>query len=511
MRRLLLPQILLLVLLTFHSAPADPEKRAISDPEALKPGRFVPLEYSLPSLLPSAEEPLHLDLGKAMTLALREAPSLERVQSKIRQAQYQVEEAYTLANPTATFRGQYSRVEPPVSIPGGIVINPANNYEASLALRQAIFTFGRLKWNVLVSKLSKRAAQEEYRGEVNRLLLLVAQSYIDALVAQERVIIAEDNLEAQLANLRVSRSLLEQGVAANFDVLRISAASSQAQQTLIEARTGEQLARARLLSLLNLPAQKEISLQALSLYAPKQEMDLESFQKCALDTRPDLRSLRWTIEAAKAQVVAVEKSNNPSLELQNTTVMRNATGFAPGTQNTTAIVLNIPLFDGGVTHFQREQARESVLQLTHDLEQAERDVVLQVEEYQRQLFDLWQALDVGKESVAQADEALRVALLRYENGISTNVELLDSQAARSEARFRLSQAQGRYLAARWNWWQATTGEYPVEVNFPPDIRARLQAEGIPRSDEAFSDQEFESKFGPSLRIEETPVMPIKGL
>jgi hypothetical protein len=44
------------------------------------------------------------------------------------------------------------------------------------------------------------------------------------------------------------------------------------------------------------------------------------------------------------------------LELQNTTVMRNATGFAPGTQNTTAIVLNIPLFDWGVTYFQREQA-----------------------------------------------------------------------------------------------------------------------------------------------------------
>ena len=231
----------------------------------------------------------------------------------------------------------------------------------------------------------------------------------------------------------------------------------------------------------------------------------------ALEIRPDLRSLRWAVEAAKARVEVAETSNNPTLELQNTTTNRNATGFSPGTQNTTALVLNVPLFDGGVSHYQKEQALESVTQLTKELEQLERDAVLQIEEVHQQLVDQWRGIAVAEESVVQADEALRVAVLRYENGISTNVELLDAQAQRSEARFRLSQARGKYLTSRWNWWRVTAGEYPTEVPFPSDIRARLEAEGIPAGDDAFLSAPSKEKLGPMLPKEEAPPIPIRGL
>jgi outer membrane protein TolC len=489
------------------------EVRVIPDPDALAPPRVVPLEEVIPSVTDPAlaVESLRLDLRGAMSLALSTTPSLERIRSKIRQTQYQVDEAYTLVNPTATFQAQYSRVEPPVSITGGTVISPTDNYQFSLTLRQAIYTFGRLKWNVLANKLSKRVVEEEYRTEVNRLVALVAETYIDVLLSQERVTIAQDNLESQLANLRISRLLYEQGVVARFDVLRTSAAASQAQQTLIEAETGEQLARARLLSLLDEPLDRKLRLEGLSIYAPKDDISLNEFKLKALETRPDLRSVRWAVEAAKAQVEVAETSNNPSLELQNTTINRNATGFSPGTQNTTALVLSVPLFDGGVSHYQKEQALESVTQLTEDLEQLERDAVLQIEEVHQQLIDQWRAISVAEETVTQADEALRVAVLRYENGISTNVELLDSQAERSEARFRLSQARGKYLASRWNWWRVTAGEYPVEVPFSPEMRARLDAEGIPAADEAFQNTPSAEGLKSLLPIEEAPPLPIRGL
>jgi outer membrane protein len=481
------------------------------DPNALAPPRAVPLVDALPSATESGQGTLRLDLRQAMSRTLEETPSLERIRSRIRQAQYQVDEAYTLVNPTANFQAQYSRVEPPIAITGGVVINPPDNYQFSLTLRQAIYTFGRLKWGVLSDKLSKRVVEEEYRAEVNRLVSLVAQRYIEALLSQEQVTIAEENLEAQMANLRTSQLLYEQGVSAKFDVLSISAATSQAEQELIEARTREQLARARLLSLLNEPLERKLSLEPLELVEPNPDLVLLDAKLQALEIRPDLRSLRWAVEASKARVELAKTSNRPSLELQNTTINRNATGFSPGTQNTTALVLNIPLFDGGVSRLQAEQAQETVVQLTEDLEQAERDAVLQIEEVHRQLSDRWQAIEVAEVSVAEADEALRVAVLRYENGISTNVELLDSQAASSRARFRLSQAKGNFLISRWNWWQATAGEYPVEVILPEQIRARLEAEGIPGPDRSFLTGSSKSKLGPLLPATESPVLPVRGL
>ena len=222
----------------------------ISSPDVLAPLRPGRLTEQTDSAVEPSQK-LDLDLSETMRQVLLSTPILKRVESQIRQAESGVQEAFAPAYPTIDFSAQYSRVQPPVSFPGGAVVTPANNYNLSLVVRQAILTFGRLKWGVLASKLNKRSNEEDFRTEVNRLILLVAQRYIEALLSSEQVTIAEDDLEAQLANLRTSKLLFEQGVAARFDVLRNSSAVSQAQQTLLEARSNEGLAKARILSLLN--------------------------------------------------------------------------------------------------------------------------------------------------------------------------------------------------------------------------------------------------------------------
>lgn len=489
------------------------EGRVIGHPEELAPPRSVPLGESLPSVTEPRREQqlLRLSLRNAMGKVLEGTPTLLKIESRIRQAEYRVQEAFTPAYPTIDFTAQYSRIEPPVAFPGGAVINPPDNYQFQLVIRQAIYTFGRMKWNVLANKLAKRTIQEEYRTELNRLIFLVAQRYIEAVIAQEQVANAQDDFEAQLANLRRSQLLFEQGVAAKFDVLSTSSAASRAQQTLIEAQTNESVAKARLLSLLDEPLNRKLQLDAIPLQSPRSDMYLSDAKLKAIETRPDLRSLRWAVEEARARVEVAETSNNPNLELLNTTINRNATGFSPGSQNTTAIVLSVPLYDGGVSHLQREQALEAVEQLTLDLEQAERDAVLQIDETYRQLVDRWKAISVAEENVTQAEEALRVAVLRYENGISTNVELLESQSSRSVARFQLAQAKANFLLSRWSWWQATAGEYPTEVPLSEEIRTRLNAEGVPDGEEILNRGESESEFGPLLPDEPAPPLKIRGL
>ena len=492
-----------------------PPQVPIRSPEELSPPRQHPVGETMPEVVDAerGRTPLRLSLPEVFTKVLGQSPSLDKIQSRIREAQYKVDEAYTIVSPTADFSAQYSRVEPPVSFPGGPIISPANNYQLSLTLNQAIFTFGRLKWNTLAGKLSRRSIQEEYRGELNRLIGLTAQTYIQVLLAQEAVLIAQDNLEAQLAALRTSQLLFENGVAARFDVFRNEAEASKSQQDLIEAETSERIAKSRLLSLLGEPLGRPLELVALDLFEPE-NLQLKNTKVRALEIRPDLRSLRWAIEAGKARVEAARVTNAPTLALQNQTVNRNATGFSPGTQNTTAVVLTIPLYDGGSARLKAEQGREVVQQLTKDLEQAERQVTLEIEETYFQLQDAWRAIEVTESAVKQAEEALRVALLRYRNGISTNVELLDAQAARSQARFALAQKRAAYLQAKWTWWRVTSSEYPVEVPLSPEIRDRLDREGIPPSSGAmpeFSDKPEGSRLGPELSPKPEVKIPIRGL
>lgn len=479
MRSLIFYLILLLTPLSVLAEPADPdpsskagpaaEKKFELDPEALAPPRRTQQPQ------PLAEAP-ELSLQDAFRRALDHSPTLEEYLSRIRESDYKIDEAYTLVSPTVNFRGQYRRVEPAVQFPGsGLVIVPADNYQFSLVIDQAIYTFGRLKWSAMAEKLTRRSRQEEYLNQLNLLVQETASRYFQAALAQELVAISRADLEAREANEKVSKLLFEQGVVARFDLLRNQSEASNSRQRLLEAENALTVARAKLMSILGESPETPVVLQNVALKSPE-NIALEQERQKALEQRPELRALRWARQAAEARIKLAESQNNPRLSLQNQTINQNAAGFSPGTQNTTFLNLDIPLFDGGVSRAQARQAEEAALQLGKMVEQQERAVLLELEELAGTLQQRWKAIEVAEVNVAQASEALRVAELRYQNGISTNVELLDAQAAELRAKFTLAEAISRYHTARWQWWRATVGEYPVDVPLIEETRARLNAE-----------------------------------
>lgn len=408
-------------------------------------------------------DPRLLSLPEVLQLAVSTTPSLEKQLAVIAERGSQVDEAYTRAYPKVGFQSQYQRVEPPVLFSNGTVINPADNYSFALTIEQPLYTFGRLKFGTLAAELNQRAEQEAYNDQLQEVILGGASLYIQALLSEQAVQIAEDELAAQEANLGVTKALSEQGVVAQFDVLRTGAATSRAEQELLEARTLRQVNYARLRSYANIKPRTVIELAPLELTEPP-KVSLDEVEPEILERRSDMKALRWAVGAAEARVRAAHAEGAPTLSLQNQTINRNATGFTPGTQNTTSLVFSIPLFDGGVSRSRAEQAQAVVRQLQADLEQRRRDVLLEAEEAYRQLTDRWASIAAAQAEVKQADEALRVAALRYENGISTNLELLDTQAARSRARYSLARAQADYQQALWRWHRVSAGDLPVEVH-----------------------------------------------
>ena len=55
------------------------------------------------------------------------------------------------------------------------------------------------------------------------------------------------------------------------------------------------------------------------------------------------------------------------------------------------------------------------------------------------------SIDVQKETVAQAEESMRIANLRYDNGMLTSVELTDAQLALAQAEVNHLQASHDYV------------------------------------------------------------------
>ncbi|MBS2037673.1 TolC family protein [bacterium] len=387
-----------------------------------------------------------LSLAQVQQEALQHSPSLREGESKVRESRYKVDEAYTLVNPTLQLTASGNRITPPVQFGIGgqtlVTVQPEYNYNVGLSLRQTLLTFGRLKWSAAAAELSEKAVQADLQDRRLRVLEEASVAYYEAVSSAEQVHIAEDQLKARQAHLQEAIKLVKAGSAAPFDVKRDEAAQAQAEQQLLEARNRAGLARIRLFTLLDRPdGGEKLELSTEDLPGPPAE-ELER----SLERRYDLAASRWGAQAAQARVSLAESQDAPNLGLQTDYVTRNQVAFSPARQWTVGLNLQLPLYDGGLTEARSAQAREVVEQLQALYDQAHRSAALELQSLILDLGSRYQRLAVTERNLASAAEAARIARLRYQNGLSTNVELLDAEAA-------FTAAQQEKVAARYQYLQ----------------------------------------------------------
>ena len=402
---------------------------------------------------------MRLSLRQTQQEALQNSPSLREGEARVREARYKVDEAYTLAAPTLNLQSGVSRITPPVeaSFTGRqLIVTPEYSYSNVLSLRQSLVTFGRLHWSAAASELAEKANQAELQDRRLRVLEEAALNYYETLLSKEQVKIAEDQLKARQAHLQEAKNLVKAGSAAPFDIKRDEAAQANSEQQLLEAQTRAGLARLRLFTLLQRPDRGEELEPVEQLPLPPQP-DLPK----ALARRYDLQASRWGAEAARARVQLAEAQNNPNLGLQSDYNLRTQTSFVPASQWSVGLNFQIPLYDGGISDARANQAREVVEQLLALSDQAERNAQLELNSLTLELRNRYQRLDVTFRNQESAQEAARIARLRYQNGLSTNVELLDSEAALTSAQRDRVAAHYQYLQTLARYRRAAAEEVPA--------------------------------------------------
>jgi outer membrane protein TolC len=399
-----------------------------------------------------------LDLAQVRRQALAHSPDVRQYQARLQEAHFKVDETYSQASPTLKILAGASRITPPVEpVVAGRMLNitPEYNYFSTLTMRQSLLTFGRLEWSTAAAELAEKAHQAELEERISRVLEEATLAYLETLLSSEQVSISQDLLQARQAHLQEARSLVEVGTAAPFEVKRNQAALAQSQQLHLDNLNTARLARLRLFSLLQSPDQGQ-TLEPVSELPPAPQEDL----KQALARRLDLAAQRWAVEAARARVERTQAQDNPNLFLQSDYTLRNATSFLPARQWSVGLQLEIPLFDGGLNQAQTDQAGQIVEQLLAVYEQSERQARLELEALLLEIQSRRERLDVLRTGLEAAQEAVRIARLRYRNGLGTNVELLDSEAAHTSARQDLAVARYRYLQSITRYHRAAALKTP---------------------------------------------------
>jgi outer membrane protein len=179
---------------------------------------------------------------------------------------------------------------------------------------------------------------------------------------------------------------------------------------------------------------------------------LEQALSEAYGRRPELQRAEWSRRVAEARVRFERKGRLPSASLNaGFQYAPDASGFAVETQ-TWSIVANLalPIWDAGLSEARTRQAKADVAAAKAQLQQAKGQVAEEVRLSLTELLDANERRRSAAANTAQAQEALRIARVRYSAGLAPNVEVIDAQVALTQARANEVNAGYDYLASLAN-------------------------------------------------------------
>lgn len=338
---------------------------------------------------------------------------------------------------------------------GNLPFGRPNTYIASIGGSQTLWSGGRVGAALRIANEFQAAAELQLAEQVADIELQTRTAYFNALLAQEMEDIANAAVVQAEAFLRDEELRRRAGTSSDLDVLRAEVALENLRPQLISARNAAELAKLDLKRLIDVPLEQPIALTT-PLVQPSGE-DLASptidsrallARRAALEAQERLVTIReQQVRIARgASLPSVGLSFNYGRQLQPARTF----GFSGETWRkdfSATIGVQVPIFNGFRRQAEVQQARIELEQERLRLSQLRENLQLQYErargEKQRAAADL----AARQRTVEQAQRVHDLTVLRYQQGLATQLEVTDARLALLQSRTNLAQAISAFYLA----------------------------------------------------------------
>lgn len=420
---------------------------------------------------PNYAVPEELSLHYALLFALDNNYAIRQARERIREQDGVMVEIRARQIPNVAVSGNVSANDKAISNS-----MPAQNDNWGIAVQatQVLYAGGGVHAATRSAALAKVAAELELQGIINEQLLAVRTRFYSVLLAQELVTVQEENIKLLEGQLKDAQNRFEAGSISNFEVLRAQVALANGQPDLITARNNYRLAIEELRQVIgftNASADQATRLPtfvgdlAVSGY---DAIDLRNALTSARANRPELQRLGQLEAAGEEQVVANRSGSLPQVSaFGRYDWVRGGPGSGWSDKRdgwTAGLQAQWNIFDGRATAGRVLQAKSRLMQTKLALEESLLAIDVEVRRAHSSLTEAWELVAASGKVVAQADEALRLANVRYSAGTATQLDVLTSQVERTRAKLNQLQAYYRYNVALASLRKAMGQADPYIVN-----------------------------------------------
>jgi len=343
--------------------------------------------------------------------------------------------------------------------------NPANSYQVDLDVSFELDLWGKLRSATEAARAQLLATEEAKRTVILTLISQVANSYVLLLDFDKQLAVTKATLQTRSESVRINGLRFKAGLIGELDYQQ---AVSEYQSAAVQVPRLERLiaqqenAISLLLGRNPGPIQRGVTLDQLGM--PQAPAGLPSD---VLERRPDIRQAEQQLIAANAQIGVAKAAFYPNISLTG------LLGFASGDLSDLfegpsrtwqfAGQLTQPIFTGGALTGQLQVAeavqQETLLNYQQVIQKAFAEVndsLIAVSKLQEQLQD--NALQVKA-----LQRTLDLATLRYQNGYSDYLTVVDAERNLYTAQLQYVQDQGALYTAVISLYAALGGGWVNEA------------------------------------------------
>ena len=340
----------------------------------------------------------------------------------------------------------------------GSVFNQPNTYTGNLNLSQTLFQGGRLVSAARAANDVRQAARFDEREQRSALTLQVGRSYLQVLFTDRIAELQDRNLALASSRLTQVEQFERAGRAARYDVLRSRVERANIEPLAIQAHNDRELALLELKRLLNVPVEQPLSLVTRIDSSSAAALHTAIADTTVLADRASGRSAEFNVAAKRLGVTVARADFFPTITAffqsgyQAFPAIGQGFPRSFGALSTDAcpagsvagrvcqnggffsdrqagLNVSMPVFDGfrvkSNLDLAQAQSRLAELQLRQQREAVSVDVARARAEVRRSSA----VFAARQQNSQEADEAFRLATLRFTRGLSTQLEVSDAQVA----------------------------------------------------------------------------------
>lgn len=394
----------------------------------------------------AATAPYELTLDESIRLALANNPAIKVAEADKEKAAWIVKEAESGKAPTLSLGHTSGRAHSAATTKTPAATG--NSFTNKVSLSLPLYTGGKVESAVEQAKLGNDSAALGVEKTKQQIRLDATSAYYNVLQASNMVKLNQESVDRLNAHLKNVQAQYQVGTVAKTDVLRSEVEVANAEQNLIKAQNSDDLAIASLNNVVGMPLDTQIRVKDQLKYE-QVSLTLEGAIKQAMVNRPDLAQAELSVAAAAEGVNGAKAGYRPTIGLSASEGWSD-TSF-PGTDNNTwsvGVSANWNIFDSGLTNSKVKQSHANLEKARQQEQQVKDSVQLEVRQAYLNLKEAEKRIATSQVAVNKAEEDYKIAQVRYTSGVGTNLDVIDSQVALTQAKTNYVQSLYDYNTSR---------------------------------------------------------------